>query len=237
MFMKSINIRIKDFIFKQKCIPWRLGHLFARAREHEFEKMIADLPRGEAMALQASKMLGVFGMDNALIGKWTYVDGQRARIYLFSKDDKVEIGKFCSIADGVKILSGGEHGHLLRVANYPMRAYFLNIRPYPDALNNGPVIIGNDVWIGSHAIVLSGINIGDGAVVGAGAVVSKDIPPYGIAVGNPARIVKYRFSEDIIQKLLAIKWWDWEDEKIASSIDDFYGDIQTFVDKHYNRQI
>ena len=121
-----------------------------------------------------------------------------------------------------------------RVANYPLRANLINVKPNPDPLTKGPVIIGNDVWIGSHAIILSGIKIGDGAVIGAGSVVSQDIPPYHVAAGNPARIVGKRFDRDVINKLNAIKWWNWSDERIKRAIPDFYGSIKNFVEKYYD---
>ena len=95
-----------------------------------------------------------------------------------------------------------------------------------------PVIIGNDVWIGMYAIVNRGIKIGDGAVVASGAVVTKDVPPYAIVGGNPAKIIKFRFSPEIIEKLLAIKWWDWDESLIKSRVNDFY-DIEQFCSKYY----
>jgi carbonic anhydrase/acetyltransferase-like protein (isoleucine patch superfamily) len=84
----------------------------------------------------------------------------------------------------------------------------------PENLIKSPICIGNDVWIGNDVIILSGVNVGDGACVGAGSVVTKDIPPYAIAVGVPARTVKYRFSEEVIEYLLKIRWWHWDDDKI-----------------------
>lgn len=82
----------------------------------------------------------------------------------------------------------------------------------------GDIVIGNDVWIGKEATILSGVTIGDGAVVGCKALVAKDVPPYTIVGGNPAKVIKKRFPNDIIEKLLKIKWWDWEDEKIEKAI-------------------
>jgi len=84
--------------------------------------------------------------------------------------------------------------------------------------SKGPIIIGSDVWVGYKALILSGVRIGDGAVIGARSVVSKDIPPYAIAVGSPIVIKKYRFSEEVIKELLRIQWWNWPDEKIVKNI-------------------
>lgn len=93
------------------------------------------------------------------------------------------------------------------------------------------ISIGNDVFIGANVMVLDGVCIGDGAVIGAGSIVSKDIPPYAIAVGNPIQVIKYRFSEDIINDLLEIKWWDWKNEKLKEVERNFF-DITEFINKH-----
>ena len=132
---------------------------------------------------------------------------------------KLKIGKYCSIAGGVTVWLGGEHRHDW-VTTYPFSV--LNpevaghIQGHPKS--KGDVIIGNDVWIGASAFILSGVTIGDGAVVGARAVVAKDVPPYSIVVGNPARVIKYRFEEDTIQKLLKIKWWNWSKREIYAAM-------------------
>ncbi|TGV65023.1 CatB-related O-acetyltransferase, partial [Mesorhizobium sp. M00.F.Ca.ET.158.01.1.1] len=83
----------------------------------------------------------------------------------------------------------------------------------------GPITVGHDVWIGARAIILSGVTIGNGAVIGAGAIVTGGIPPYAIAVGNPARILRYRFAPDVIDRLQSLKWWDWSDDLIRTRIE------------------
>jgi carbonic anhydrase/acetyltransferase-like protein (isoleucine patch superfamily) len=95
----------------------------------------------------------------------------------------------------------------------------------------GDVRIGNDVWLGSDAMIMSGVTIGDGAVVGAGAVVTKDVPPYGVVVGNPARVARMRFSDDAVSRLLALRWWDWPDEKIEQFLPLMLSsDVEAFLD-------
>lgn len=133
------------------------------------------------------------------IGDYTYINS--AYIY-----DCVRIGKYCSIAHNVCI-APGEH-FLDRLSTYPIK-----IRVLGQAWNNvfperKTTVIGNDVWIGNNVTILSGIRIGDGAVIAAGAVVTKDVPPYAIVGGIPAKVLKYRFAEDVIDKIAAIKWWD-----------------------------
>lgn len=168
------------------------------------------------------------------VGRWTLV-GPESRVYSWLPEERVTIGKFCSIARDVKIFSGGEHGHMQHVANYHFKTIMNVGLPVEEALTRGDVIIGNDVWIGSGAIIISGVTIGDGSVIGAGAVLTKSVPPFSIVVGNPGRISGYRFSEDIIAKLMAIQWWNWSDDLIRQRIEDFYGDVNNFVDKYYNQ--
>ncbi len=163
------------------------------------------------------------------IGEHTY--GVTSKTTLLIKEgDKVFIGKFCSIAYGVKIIPSGEHNYKA-VANFPFYAHFLKQGVEKDTFSKGAVRIGNDVWVGARATILSGVEIGDGAVVAAGAVVTKDVPPYAIVAGVPARILKYRFSQEIISELLTIKWWDWDDQSVLNNIDDFYLDVNVFISK------
>jgi len=168
---------------------------------------------------------------NVEVGRWTW-GGSDSKVFTVGESDKVIIGKFCSFANGVRLFGGGEHGHRTRVSTFHFRAKILRQGFNADAETRGVLKIGNDVWIGTGAMIMSGIEIGDGVVIGMGAVVNKSIPPYAIVVGNPARIVGYRFSPEIIEKLLQIKWWDWDDRKIIDSIDDFYGDVEKFVSKY-----
>jgi len=141
----------------------------------------------------------------------------------------ISIGNFCSFGPGVLIF--GEADHRLDLAStFPFRARLLAPeQPNRDAVTRGPVSIGHDVWIGAHAIILSGVSIGHGAVIGAGAVVARDVPPYAIMVGNPARIQRHRFGPEIVAALLEIAWWHWPDEKIKTAEAQFYGDIEAFV--------
>jgi len=164
------------------------------------------------------------------IGEYTTI--ANVEILTWNTTDTIKIGKFCSIASGAKILGGGNH-KIYRVTSYPLKhvlLYDMKRRTDDCSEAKGPIIIGNDVWIGAYSIILSGVKIGDGAVVGAGAVVSKDVPPYAIVAGNPAKIIRYRFSESQIEELLLIKWWDWDIEKIKDNIE-LFGDVDKFIDK------
>lgn len=137
--------------------------------------------------------------------------------------DKLVIGKFCSIACGAKFLFNSANHTLGSLSTYPFAIFFdewgLRMQDVTDAWDNkGDIVIGNDVWIGYEAVILAGVTIGDGAVIGARAVVTKDVPPYTIVGGVPARPIRKRFADDVIEKLLALRWWDWPPEKIQRNL-------------------
>ena len=119
--------------------------------------------------------------------------------------ERLTIGKYCSIARNVIFLLGGEH-HPDYISNYPWRIVYTNKKDMEDKRTKGPIIVDDDVWIGLGSTVLSGVHIGRGAVIASGAVVTKDVPPYAIVGGVPAKIIKYRFSEDIIKKLMKVDY-------------------------------
>ncbi len=121
---------------------------------------------------------------------------------------ELHVGKFSQFADGVKIILGGEHSWR-NVSSYPFDNLLIRFKQLgPTVKTKGDVVIGNDVWIGTNAIILSGVNIGDGAIVAAGSVVTKNVPAYAIVGGVPAEVIKYRISPEIIDNLLKLRWWD-----------------------------
>ncbi len=134
--------------------------------------------------------------------------------------DKLIIGKFCSIACGAKFLFNSANHTLSSLSTYPFPIFFeewgLDVEDIRKAWDNkGDIVIGNDVWIGFEAVILAGVTVGDGAVIGARAVVTKDVPPYTIVGGVPAAPIRKRFSQEIIDALQKIRWWDWPKERIA----------------------
>ena len=140
--------------------------------------------------------------------------------------DKLIIGKFCSIATGVKFMMGGNQGHNYNwISNFPLDEFdddfdnYQNVPPKAFYLK-GDTVIGNDVWLGAECMIMPGINIADGAVVGARALVTKNIGPYEIWGGNPARLIKKRFLDEDIKKLLQIKWWDWDESTLRDNLDE-----------------
>jgi len=137
--------------------------------------------------------------------------------------DKLAIGKFCSIACGAKFLFNSANHTLSSLSTYPFPIFFeewgLDVKNISTAWDNkGRITVGNDVWIGYEAAVLAGVTIGDGAVVGTRAVVTRDVPPYTIVGGIPAKPIRKRFSDEIISALLELKWWDWPKEMILQNI-------------------
>ena len=137
--------------------------------------------------------------------------------------DRLVIGKFCSIACGAKFLLNSANHTLTSASTYPFPIFYeawgLERSRVTDAWDNrGDIVIGNDVWIGYEAVVLAGVTIGDGAIIGARAVVTRDVLPYTIVGGVPAKPIRKRFDERSIDKLLALRWWDWPQEKILQHL-------------------
>ena len=149
-------------------------------------------------------------------GKYTY-GTNNLDIYYNNPSAKLVVGNFCSIARNVDIYLGGNH-RADRVTTYPFghihQAIFPSFNGEGHPCTKGDVIIGNDVWIGSKVTIMSGVTIGDGVVIANNSHIVKDVEAYSIIGGNPAKLIKYRFTPEQIKKLLEIKWWNWNDEKI-----------------------
>ena len=147
-------------------------------------------------------------------GKYTY---GKPNIYYQNPQANLTIGNFCSIAANVNIYLGGNH-RTDWVTTYPFghihQGKFNDFNGDGHPSTKGNVIIGNDVWIGSDVTIMSGVTIGDGVVIANNSHVVKNVEPYTIVGGNPAKLIKYRFTPEQISKLLEIKWWNWDDEKI-----------------------
>jgi len=171
------------------------------------------------------------------IGDYTYGNGNGSPLIIYDGEDaKLQIGKFCSISYNVIIFVGGSH-RVDWISTYPFSVIFneaAHISGHPQT--KGDIIIGNDVWIAEGATILSGVKIGNGAVVAAKSVVTKDVPAYTIVAGNPATPVKTRFTQDIIDQLQAISWWDWDIDKILKNIDLILSDDPMPFIEHFKYQ-
>jgi len=167
---------------------------------------------------------------NISVGKFSYYSGYHHKHdfvecvrYLHDKRkdvDKLIIGSYCSIGSGAVFMMAGNQGHRNDwVSTFP---FYFQANIFKEAKNSFEkmcdTVIGNDVWIGSEAMIMSGVTIGDGAIIAARAVVTKDVEPYTVVGGNPGVVIKKRFNDKEIEQLLTMKWWDWEEEKVKDSM-------------------
>jgi acetyltransferase-like isoleucine patch superfamily enzyme len=159
-------------------------------------------------------------MHIASVGKFTY-GYCNFKLHAWNDETKVHVGSFCSIAQNCQIILGGSH-RIDRITTYPFgkiaKDIFTNFDGRGHPKSNGDIIIGNDVWIGLNATIMSGVKIGDGAVIAANSHVVKSVEPYAVYGGNPAKLIKYRFDFATIEALLSIQWWNWDNEKINDNL-------------------
>ncbi|MEL6926725.1 MAG: CatB-related O-acetyltransferase [Bacteroidota bacterium] len=171
---------------------------------------------------------------NIIVGDFTYYDDfedvanfeRNVKYHFDFVADKLIIGKFCMIASDATFIMNGANHLSEAVSSYPFAifgkdwAHAMDGKSYP---TKGNTVIGNDVWIGHRATIMPGVTIGDGAIIAMGSVVTRDVPPYTIVGGNPAKEIRKRFSEAQIESLLQLKWWDWPIEKITASVQQLTG--------------
>ena len=168
---------------------------------------------------------------NIIIGDYTYYDDpedsenfERNVLYHFPfVGDRLIIGKFCALARGVKFIMNGANHKMNGFSTYPFFAFqngWESVSPQPGELPyKGDTIVGSDVWIGYEAVIMPGVTVGDGAIVAAKSIVVSDVAPYTIVGGNPAKCIRQRFSDEIIQSLVEVAWWNWEIEKITRNLE------------------
>lgn len=161
------------------------------------------------------QIIKLSGKD-VFVGKYTY-GFESTQIFSWGEDIDIKIGRFSSIGAGLKLFCGGNHSTSF-VSSYPFGSVYPNfLKVVPDksiVFSNGDIKIGNDVWIGRDVTVMSGISIGDGSVIAANSHVVKNVEPYSIYGGNPAKFIRYKFSEEIVEMLLKLQWWNYEDNII-----------------------
>ncbi|GAA4254017.1 type B-1 chloramphenicol O-acetyltransferase CatB1 [Azospirillum formosense] len=168
---------------------------------------------------------------NIVVGRYSYYSGYYhghsfddcARFLLPDEGvDRLVIGSFCSIGSGAAFIMAGNQGHRNDwISTFPF-FWMPEVPSFAGARNGyrpaGDTVVGNDVWIGSEAIVMPGVTIGDGAVIGTRALVTRDVEPYAIVGGNPARVIRKRFDDDLIALLLEMRWWDWSDDQLQGAM-------------------
>ncbi|WP_299066077.1 CatB-related O-acetyltransferase [uncultured Polaribacter sp.] len=171
---------------------------------------------------------------NIIVGDYTYYDDfenvenfeKNVKYHFDFVDDKLIIGKFCMIASDVKFIMNGANHLTDSLSTYPFAIFGNGWENAMDGKNypkKGDINIGNDVWIGYNATIMAGVTIGDGAIIATNSTVIKDVEPYSIVGGNPAKEIKKRFSKEIIRKLLELKWWNWDIEKITQNLQNLTG--------------
>ncbi len=168
---------------------------------------------------------------NIVVGDYTYYDDpedaenfERNVLYHFSFiGDRLIIGKFCALARGVKFIMNGANHKLDGFSTYPFQIFgngWEKVTPQTGELPyKGDTVIGNDVWMGYEAVMMPGVQVGDGAIIAAKSVVVSDVSPYTIVGGNPAKPIRQRFEDDVIQALLEVAWWNWDIEKITRNLE------------------
>jgi acetyltransferase-like isoleucine patch superfamily enzyme len=197
-------------------ITARLGRAFGRLQAwHEVDRLVQ---------LEQQGLLR--------IGRHSY---GRPRVDVYrGSEARVEIGAFCSIGPDVRIVTGGVHPPD-RVSTFPFRVKMGLPGAYADGVpsTDGDVTIGPDVWVGTGVTILSGVTVGAGAVIATGAVVTRDVEPYAVVAGIPARMVRHRFTPVQVEALLRIRWWDWPDDVIRTRVDDLSGGtVEAFIERY-----
>jgi virginiamycin A acetyltransferase len=154
----------------------------------------------------------------------------------YNRENMIKIGRFSMLASDVMLIVGAGNKPSIGSPNSRVTNFWLSILDGKKAKPEKPskagfILIGNDVWIGAKAIILSNVTVGDGAIVGAGAIVTHDIPPYAVVAGVPAKIIRFRFSKSQIEKLLKISWWNWSNDAIKGNVDYLRGDPDLFIQR------
>lgn len=219
--LKKLKYKIFDSIY----ILLRFGNFIPSSSKVSIHKsakiygsrLDGNITVGEGTMIARSEFYGTVD-----IGRYSSINGPNTDIVAY--EGKVTIGQFCSIARNVSMQVSN---HVLnRPTTYPIFKNIFKEKNTGEFVTRGNISIGNDVWIGAHALILSGATIHDGAVIAANSVVTGEIPAYAIVAGSPAKVIKYRFKEDVIADLLAKKWWDWPIETIKSEKEFFKTNLQ-----------
>jgi virginiamycin A acetyltransferase len=173
---------------------------------------------------------------NIIVGDFTYfsdIDFEKHVTHFYDfYNDKLIIGKFCQIASGVEFIMNGANHQMNCVSTFPFylfERWTENVPSLDKMPLKGDTVIGNDVWIGQNVTILPGVKVGDGAIIGAKSVVGSDVGPYSIAIGNPAKVMRKRFDDELIELMLKLKWWDFPVEKINELIPLLHSDDLEYV--------
>ncbi len=163
---------------------------------------------------------GLFDPSLVEVGAYTYGG---LKVLTYNKDRRLKIGRYCSLAQEVLFVLSADH-YIDHISSYPYKVWIMGENQ--EGISKGDIIVENDVWIGFRSTILSGVHIGQGAIIAAGSVVTKDVPPYAIAGGVPAKIIRFRFEQEIIEVLLKVDYSQLTDEMIKDHIDELYSELK-----------
>jgi acetyltransferase-like isoleucine patch superfamily enzyme len=207
LLVKKAKLRVLDFALKSARRPNRID---AAAKISRLANIRGSIIRGPVCVGDYARLYRVTLAGPVTIGRGSSLWGPD--IYVEARVNPIEIGNYCSIARDVSLHGFGHDPS--RISTHYIGRNVLELPIEEEIVSAGPICIGHDVWIGAGVHVLSGVSIGTGAIIGTGSVVSRDVPPYAIAVGAPAAPIRYRFDEETVGRLLASAWWTWSRDEI-----------------------
>ncbi|WP_194242012.1 CatB-related O-acetyltransferase [Winogradskyella eckloniae] len=217
--------KLKNKLFNKVYLLLRFGNfvpLSSKVKIHQKTKVYGSRLDGNIVIDEGCLVARCELYGDIEIGRFTSLNGPNTDIV--AHGGKVTIGQFCSIARNVS-MQVSNHA-MSRATTYPIFKNIFNEEVNNDFISKGDITIGNDVWVGAHSLILSGVKINDGAIIAANSVVTKEVPAYAIVAGSPAKVIKYRFSPEVRAQLYAKKWWDWPIEKIKKESDFFKKNLE-----------
>ena len=222
MLILTFNVNAAEFLDLSDAETNKLMDLAHDADKPDWRKIHPLKSRDESVTYIKPTLIG---HSNIEVGKYTYYDGQnftsRVTHHYDFIGDKLIIGKFCQIGRNVEFIMNGANHQMNSISTYPFYIFKGWEQEPPkkeDLPYKGDTVIGNDVWIGQNVTFLPGVHVGDGCIIGANSVVGSDIPPYSVAVGNPARVIKKRFDDEMIELLEKLQWWNLSEKQIQKII-------------------
>lgn len=218
----TFNVNAAEFLDLSDAETDKLMDMAHDADKPDWRKIYPLKSRDESVTYIKPTLIGI---KNIQVGEYTYYDGQnftsRVTHHYDFLGDKLIIGKFCQIGHNVEFIMNGANHQMNNVSTYPFYI-FKGWEQNPPKMNDlpfkGDTIVGNDVWIGQNAVILPGVHIDDGCIIGANSVVGSDIPPYSVVVGNPAKVLRKRFDDEMIKLLEKLEWWNLPINKIQKII-------------------
>ena len=222
MLILTFNVNAAEFLDLSDAETNKLMDMAHKADKPDWKKIHPLKSRDESVTYIKPTLIG---HPNIEVGEYTYYDGQnftsRVTHHYDFIGDKLIIGKFCQIGRNVEFIMTGANHQMNSVSTYPFyifKGWEQDPPKMEDLPFKGDTVVGNDVWIGQNAVILPGVHIGDGCIIGANAVVASDMPPYSVMVGNPAKVIRKRFDDEMIELLEKLQWWNLSEKQIQKLI-------------------